>query len=131
MDINVQLAAFYSGDVSTDALRKVWAGDTYSSVVKYAGKAIKRALGIDLAAGDTLSVTMHYLSAPTIVAQTDARAQLTAQEYWRYIHSPGNQTMCEIVDYRYTLLKSAGQYQVIAYKGDVVSSTTGSVCGGE
>ncbi len=129
VEINDALAGFYSGQVSAAQLRTLWAGDSYTTATGYAARAVKKGLGIDLGAGDTLSVTMHYLKSPVVTAQSGARTQLTAQEYWRYTHSPGGQVLCEIVDYQYTLLRSAGRYQVIAYKGDVISSTVGSACG--
>ena len=126
MDANAVLAAYYSGQTSGDSLRAMWVGDTYSFVIAYPAKTLKRNLGVDVTPGQGMTATLRYVQQPAVVSDTGSRTRLTSREYWTY--KVGDLVACETVDYSYTLAKPLDQYQIVAYKGDIVSAATGAGC---
>jgi Effector-associated domain 7 len=125
---NEQLIDYYSGKISADALQSSWSNETSQAVISHAAKVMKKQLGIDLAPGIALQVSMKYVLPPTITLQADSRVQLNTREYWSYTHPTQNRTACETIDYHYTLSGSDGSYRVIGFKGDMVGAATDAAC---
>lgn len=126
LEANDLLAGFYSGKVASDTLRRSWAGDTFNFVVAYPTKTLKRSLNVDVKAGVDMTAAMRYMRQPSVVGDAGARTQLVSQEYWTY--KVGDLVACETIDYFYIVSRATDHYQIIAYKGDVVSTLTGSGC---
>ncbi|HEY3288650.1 MAG TPA: hypothetical protein VGK87_00845 [Anaerolineae bacterium] len=126
LEANELLAGFYSSKVTSDTLRHAWAGDTYSFVAAYPTKTLKRSLNIDVVAGVNMTATMRYMRQPSVVGEAGARTQLVSQEYWTY--QVGDLVACETIDYSYVVNKIADHYQIVAYRGDVLATATGSDC---
>ncbi len=125
LQANDLLATFYSGQASDDALRAVWAGDTYSFVIAYPTKMLKRNLGVDAQPGVGMTATLRYVREPAILSDNDSRIVLTSRESWAY--KVGVLIVCETVDYSYTVAK-AERYLIVAYKGDVIAANTAGGC---
>jgi hypothetical protein len=126
IEANELLAAFYSGRVNGDALKTIWVGDTYLLVIAYPTKTLKRNLGVDVKPGEGLTATLRYIRLPSIVSDNGSRIVLSSREYWTY--KTRDLIACETIDYSYTAAKSAERYQIVAYKGDVMSAGTAGAC---
>jgi hypothetical protein len=118
--LNEQLISFLDGKTNTDALHTYWNEATYQVVLNFAYKILHGRLGADLAQGDTLHVSMRYVSAPVLTVQSATVAQVTAREYWNYTNPRNQHTVCETRDYHYTLVLVGNRYQVSEFRGDMV-----------
>jgi hypothetical protein len=120
--INNQLIEFYTGKVPATDIKPYWGSSPYKVVTDFAYKTLKSKLGVDLAKGDEVSVTLRYEKQPELISENGDTSQVSTREYWGYTNPKTGRSICDTRDYTYTLLKNGDKYQVMGLRSKLVSA---------
>jgi hypothetical protein len=121
-DLNEQLPAFYRGQATTQDLQQHWAGDALRSVIGFGSTRLPRAMRIQPAQRDSLTVSYDYQRPPAIASENASGAVVTSREAWRYANGVNDTQICEVRDYVYNLVKDGDAWKVRNFRSSLLDS---------